>query len=412
VALLGAAIAFPLLGQGTAAAPADSNDFGQYVVQHQETLAPFFSKNAGDFFRLAIPALLGVAGWVLFITMVVGWALDVLMSRAYAFFYAPAFADWKRAIFYATGSLFLSFLCTALMGLAIVLLLGVSQAQLFIPLAMIVLFLVAVAAQIVWILYLFRTDFGVSIVFYLAVVVVHVIAAFLITQPVMGSRASPDITNFVDSVMTPRLKAEAEATRQQLAAVTGGRNSAQARVTQSQDEIAQAESEQANLQREIEQKKNSDIYAFAQLIKARARGELETARDGLAAFPGKFPDSPLLGQARAQLAALNDQLAVDEAKQKQREADEARAEAAARADLLARAAKGQATLSEIRQALIGRNRTEVSSLFGPPSDTASDQWNYHQRMIVNPLTNEQTGLSVFFLEGTVQSVDYYRGASN
>ncbi|HEX4140689.1 MAG TPA: hypothetical protein VHY09_10105, partial [Candidatus Methylacidiphilales bacterium] len=245
LALLCLGPALPLLAQATA--PADTNDFGQYVVNHQDTLAPFFSKNAGDFFRLAIPALLGVAGWVVFITMVVGWGLDVLMGRAYAFFYAPAFADWKRAVIYATGSLFLSFLYTALMSFAIVLLLGLAQAQLLIPLAILVLMFVAIAAQIVWILYIFRTGFGISIAFYVVLGIVHTVAAFLISQPIMGSRASPDVTNFVDSVITPRLEADAQAARRQLSSFGNGRDSAQAKVTESQDEIAQAESTQASL---------------------------------------------------------------------------------------------------------------------------------------------------------------------
>ncbi len=406
--LLCAGIALPLVAQGTAAAPEDTSDFGQYVVNHQDTLTPFFTQHAGDFFSHAIPALLSMAGWVIFITALVGWGLDVLMSRAYAFFYAPAFADWKRAIIYATGSLFLFLLYSGMAGLAIVLLVGVAQSQIVIPLAMLLLLLVSIAAQIVWILYLFRTSFGVSILFYLALVIVHLVAAFLITQPAMGSRASPDITNFVDSTITPRLQDEAQTTRQQLAAVTGGRDSSQAKVTESQQEIAQAEVVQESLVKEIEAKKNSDIYALAQIIKARARGDLQAAHDGLAEFPAKFPDSELLSQARVQLNAVNGQLAAAQLEQQQ-QADDMRAAAEARADLLAHAAKGQATLTEMRQALIGKSRAEVTGLLGAPTGTASDQWNYDKRMIVNPLTNEQSGLTVYFSEGTVQTLDYYRG---
>jgi hypothetical protein len=408
LALLGAGLALPLMAQTATPAADDTGDFGQYVVNHQDTLAPFFTKNAGDFFRLAIPALIGLAGWVIFISMVVGWGLDVLMSRAYAFFYAPAFADWKRAIIYATGSLFLSFLYAALLGLVIVVLLGIPQAQVFILLAVLVLGIVAIAAQIVWIIYMFRTTLGITILFYIAVAVVHVVATSLISGPVMGSRASPDITNFVDNAVTPRVQAEAKSTREQLASVTGGRDSAQTKVTESQEEITQAESQQANLAKEIEEKKNSDIYTLAQLIKERARGELDSAREGLAAFPGKFPGSSLLPQAREQLDAVNGQIATNQAQRKQEEADEARVEAQNRADLLARAAKGQATLSQMRPALIGKSRAQVKDLLGPPSDTGPDQWNYQQQMIVNPLTGEQTGLTVFFSEGMVQTIDYNR----
>jgi hypothetical protein len=408
LALLGAGLALPLMAQTATPAADDTGDFGQYIVNHQDTLSPFFTKNAGDFFRLAIPALLGLAGWVIFISMVVGWGLDVLMSRAYAFFYAPAFADWKRAIIYATGSLFLSFLYAALLGLVIVILLGLAQAQVFIPVALLVLGLVAIAAQIVWVIYMFRTTLGISVLFYIAVAVVHIVASSLISGPILGSRASPDVTNFVDSVITPRLQADAKATRAQLASVTGGRDSAQSKVTESQEEITQAESQQSNLTKEIAEKKDSDIYTLAQILKERARGELDSAREGLTAFPGKFPASPLLGQAREQLDAVNGQIAANQTQHKQEEADEARLEAQNRADLLALAAKGRATLSQMRQALIGKSRAQVKDLLGTPSDTGPDQWNYQQQMIVNPLTGEQTGLTVFFSEGMVQTIDYNR----
>jgi hypothetical protein len=225
------------------------------------------------------------------------------------------------------------------MGLAIIFLLPLAHSGLIIVLAILFLGLVDVAAQIVWILYLFRTDFGISIVFFIALVVVHGIAAALVAQPIMGARASPEMTNFMDNAVVPRLEAEVQSTRRQLTDVTSGRNSAQAKVGDAQNEIAQGEAEQDRLTREIQEKKNSDIYCFSQIIKARARGELQTAHDDLGAFPEKFPDSPLDGQARAQFAAVNDQIAAAEVQRKQQEADAAHAAAVARADLLAQAAK-------------------------------------------------------------------------
>ena len=88
------------------------------------------------------------------------------------------------------------------------------------------------------------------------------------------------------------------------------------------------------------------------------------------------------------------------------EADAARAAAQARADLLTRAGKGEVTLSEMRQALLGKTRAQVSNLLGLPSETASDSWSYRRQMILNPLTNEKHGLTVYFSEGIVQGVDY------
>jgi hypothetical protein len=103
-------------------------------------------------------------------------------------------------------------------------------------------------------------------------------------------------------------------------------------------------------------------------------------------------------------------LVAQDAQKKQEEADASRAAAQARTDLLARAAKGDVTLSEMRQALIGKTRAEVSDLLGAPAETATDRWGYRQQMILNPLTNERFGLIVYFNQGTVQSVDYNRNA--
>jgi hypothetical protein len=40
---------------------------------------------------------------------------------------------------------------------------------------------------------------------------------------------------------------------------------------------------------------------------------------------------------------------------------------------------------------------------------ASGRWGYGAKMLVDPMTNQQFGLAVYFVEGVVQSVDYYYG---
>jgi hypothetical protein len=410
------ALSLPLMADGTntvAAQPvAGADDFGQYLADHQADLAPFFKKNAEDLFKLGVPLLMGMTGWVIAFTMLAGWGVDVLMSRGFAFFFAPAFAEWKRAAIYATGRLFLSFVYTCLMGFAIVFSLGLAHAGIAVTLSLLLLLVVAFAAQLVWILYLYRTAFPVSVAFYLAIIVVHTVVGFLIAKPVIGLQASSVATDFVDRVITPRMQAETESTKGELAAADSARNAAKAKVADLQNQIAQAQTEQQQLGTEIEEKKNSDIYVFSQIVQAHARGELDSARDQLTAFLAKFPSSSLIALAQAQRAQVNSQIVTEEAQKKQEEADAARAAEQAQADLLARAAKGEVTLSEMRQALIGKTREQVGNLLGPPSATASDSWGYRQQMIVNPLTNEKFGLTVYFTEGTVLSVDYNRNGGS
>jgi len=391
---------------------ANEENFGQYLADHQADLAPFFTKNAEDLAKLGVPLLMSMTGWVIVITMLAGWGIDVLMSRGFAFFFAPGSTELKRSIIYATGRLFLSFIYTCLMGFAIVFSLGLAHAALVMMLVVILLLVVAFAAQIVWILYLYRTAFSISVVFYLVIIVVHSVVGFLIAKPLIGFRTSAVATDFIDRAITPRLQAETESIRHEQADVDSARNTAKAKVTDLQNQIAQAKTEEERLGKEIEEKKNSDIYVFSQIVQARARDELDSARDQFTAFPVKFPSSSLNALAREQLAQVNSQIAVEEAQKKQEEADAARAAAETRASLLARAAKGEVTLSEMRLALIGKSRAQVSDLLGQPSETASNSWGYRQQMILNPLTSERSGLMVYFNEGAVQSVDYNRNGAS
>ena len=356
--------------------------------------------------------LMGMMGWVILFTMLAGWVIDVLMSRGFAFLFAPAFAELKRAVVYATGRLFLSFVYTCLTGLAIVFSLSLSHPGIVMAVLVILLLVVALAAQIVWILYLFRTGFPISVAFYFVLIVAHAIVGFLIAKPLIGSQASRVTTDFVDRAITPKLQAEAQSTKHELAAAESARDEAQAKVADLQNQIAWARTEQEQLRKEIEEKKNSDIYVFGQTVQARARGDLDSARGRLTAFLAKFPSSSLNAMARAQLVQVNNQLTLEQAQKQQEEAAAARAAAEARADLLARAGKGEVTLSEMRQVLIGKTRAQVSDLLGPPSETASDSWGYRQRMVLNPQTNEKFGLTVYFTEGAVQGVDYNRNGGS
>jgi hypothetical protein len=69
------------------------------------------------------------------------------------------------------------------------------------------------------------------------------------------------------------------------------------------------------------------------------------------------------------------------------------------------------TLSEMRDALIGKSRAEVTALFGAPTETGANRWGYGQRMIFNPLDDSHLGLTVVFSDGFVQGVDYYYGSA-
>jgi len=406
----------PLLADGTHATPvpaspasADSGDFGQYLIDHQDDLAPFFNEHDSELAREAIPLVLALIGRIVLLTLIAGWAIDVFLSRCFSAFFAPVYAKLKRALLYATGRLLLSLLCMILSGLLIFLSMGMSNLAVVILILVGLLFLLTLGGQIWWVSYLYRMGLVPSMVFYLSVIAVHSVIAVLVSAPILGTSAPQLWLGFMNQNVTSKLQAEIEGAKHELTEVSRARDDIKSQVTDAQNRLTQAEARQQDLQKEIEEKKNSDTYIFSRIAQVRARGDLAAARDQLNDFIAKFPNGSLTDTAKAQLTAVNADIVTQDAQKKQAEADAAAAAAQARADLLSRAAKGQATLSEMRQALIGKTTAQVTEMFGQPSETGSNRWGYGKQMIINPLTNQTYGLTVYFTEGVVQGVDYYYG---
>lgn len=405
-----------LMADGTNAAPvqpqpvsAPAGDFPQYLTDHQDDLSPYFSKHTDDFFKAGVPVIFGLLGWIMVFTVLIGWVVDVLMGRGYAAFFAPAFAKTMRAVIYATGRLVLSVVLTVIMGFIITLCLTLPNTWIVVAVVALVLGLVALAAQVWWVIYLYRTNLPISVLFYISVILAHSVAGILISGPIISARSHGIITDFVDKTVVPLLQGDLAATRQDLAKATETRDVIKTKFDEAQGQVNQAKIDQDKIINDIEDRKKSEVYIFQQIIKVHAQGDLNSARDQLKDFVVKFSSGTLIEQAKAQLTMVNAEIADQEAKRKQAEADAAHAAAVARADLLARAAKGDATLSDMRQALIGKKLEDVTSLIGPPTETDSNRWGYAPKMITNPATKEKFGLTVIFSEGLVSGVDYYYG---
>jgi hypothetical protein len=406
----------PLQADGTNAAsspapPAssDSGDFAQYLIDHQDDLAPFFAEHNSEMAREAIPLALALIGRIAVLTLIAGWAIDVFLSRCFSAFFAPVYAKLKRAFLYASGRLVLSLACMVLSGLLIFLTMGMANLAVVVMVLIGLLFLLTLGVQVWWVSYLYRMGLVPSAVFYLSVIAVHSVIAVLVSAPILGTAAPQVWLGFMNQNVTSKLQAEIGNAKHELADISHARDDMKSQVTDVQNRLTQAEAKQQDLQKEIEERKNSDAYIFSQIAKTRAKGDLVAARDQLNDFIGKFPNGNLTDAAKAALTEVNADIATREAQKKQAEADAAVAAAQARADLLSRAAKGQATLSEMRQALIGKTSAQVAELFGPPAETGSNRWGYGKQMILNPLTNQTFGLTVYYAEGVVQSVDYYYG---
>jgi hypothetical protein len=405
----------PALASGTppaaSAAPPARENFGQYLVAHQDDLAPFFSKNKSELVRQSVPLVLEWMGKVLLVAFLIGWAIDILLGRGFAALFSPARATFRPALIYATGRLILNFILVASLGTTIVSVAGSDHLSSAILTLVAFFVLLGLVLQVGWIHFLFRADVPIAILFYLTLMVVHGFLTLAVSSSIGTSRASNSEMAFMDQTVTPQLQAEVKWERKKLAELEPARVQAAEKVARLQGQIDQTRTEVQEVQKQIDDAKISESYLYIQALKVHASGNLLAARDQFNALLARFPRGPLIGRVRGQLVQINSELAAQDAERKQFAATQTRQAARALAGLVARIGRGQATLSEMRRALIGKTRVEVSALLGSPSETASNRLGFGRQMILNPLTNQRSGLAVYFSEGTVQGVDYYYGKS-
>jgi hypothetical protein len=382
-------------------------DFGKYLIDHQDVLAPFFQKHSDDLVKQGIPLALQVLGAIVLMNLILGWMFDIGLGYAFSYFFARPQAKVTKALIYATGRLVIMVVLAVLTGLIAF---GANMVGPLLVLAVAVLMiLVDFVVETIWITVIYRTKFVVAGLFFIALLVTRVIAGALVSGPMIEARVTSKLTQFIDQNLTPVLKNATAEAKHDATAAEAARDKAQADLNAAQDRLNQVTAQADTLRQEIDARKNSDVFAYGRICRTHAQGDLLAARDQLNAFLSKFPPGSLTEAARAQLAMVESELAAQDAQKKQDEADAAQAVAQAQSDFLARASKDGVTLSEARQMLLGKTREAVTSLFGAPTETGPDRLGYSRVIIVNPLTNQKHGLAIYFSEGAVLSVDYYYG---
>ncbi|MCE0484776.1 MAG: hypothetical protein LV479_11135 [Methylacidiphilales bacterium] len=389
-------------------APGGTDDFAQYLIDHKDVLQPFFKAHSPELIKESIPFFFTIMGNVILINLIIGWIIDVAAGRGFSIFYAPTYAKITPAIVYATARLVLIVGLMLLGSLACVFI-GFLHAPLALMIFIGFLLILDLMFEICLVCIVYRTSAIVATLFYIGLIVIHGILGTALTGTLIEMRVASLVTNFVDERITPQVNDEVKREKKDLQIVAADRDSMKAKMTDLQNRLAQAQAEQDQFKQQIDAKKNSPTYIFSQIVRLRAQGNETDARDQLNAFLAKYPNGPLADAAKAQVAGVSSDLAAQEAAKKQAEADAAAAAAAARADLLAKASRGEATLADMREALIGKTRADIKGMFGDPTETASDRWGYVAQMVMNPLTGEKHGLAIYFSEGTVLSVDYYYG---
>ncbi len=384
----------------------DSN-FITYLAAHQETLSGFFQFNGADFAKSATPFLVSLAGRLIFLTILAGWIVDAGLGFGYSTVFAPAYAKISRACIFATGRVILSIVLSVPLGLSLLLGLKLGSAEIGLGVFG-VCALIVILVESMWITYLYRTKLPIAAAFFILIAVMHALLGVLIA-PVVRSQARQAVASYVDEAVTPRLRQEADVKKHAMEVAQKERDGLQAQVDGFRQRLAQAQTESKQIDQQIAELKNTEAALFADAMRARAGGDLQRAHDQLVALQGRFPNGARAADIQTQLTQVTADLAAQTAAQQKTVADAAAAAAAAQADLLARAAKGQVTLTELHNFLAGKTTQQVKAIFGPPSEIGPGRWGYGQHMVVNPMTGQIFGLAVYFDDGLVQTVDYYYG---
>lgn len=389
------------------AADSPGESYGQHLHDHRDEIRPFLKQHQAEIYQEGQPQFLIILAEVLALNLVVGWIFDLVSAYYLSRFFAPSYAKGLQAISFATGHQVLLLVLTLII-LALAFTIGTLMPWYLFIVTIILLLLAFFIVQTIWVSFNYQTGSNVSGQFYLAVLAFHAVA-LLICYPIERARTVRATSALVNQVATPQINNYVGDRKHVLALAEEARDKVQGEIADTQAQLAQANANQIELRKEIADRKASEFYVFCRIVHLHAEGDLTTARDQLNDFFIKFPAGKFLDPAKAQLAQIESELAVQEAQRKQAEADAAQVAAQVKADFLARAGRGEIPLSEMHQKLLGKSPADVTDLLGKPSMIQAGQWTYVQQMVNNPLTQEKHGLTIYFVDGFVQSVDFFFG---
>jgi hypothetical protein len=405
------AFALAFLPVGASAAPNSApSDSAAFLAQHQNEFGQFVQQHAGILLKDSLPILISITGQMLLATALVGWLIDIPLSWGFSTIFAPAYGKFTRALVYSSGRLLLALLFSVVLTFSA--LLGVNAgAALAALLVVTILTIPAVVLQVCWVSYQYRTLPRPSLLFYCVLLLVHGLALAILVPTVFAGEATGALRQAIDQSVVPELEMDATRIQRDTATDATSRDNIQTQAETLHERLSEDQTQEQDLRKQIAANKDAPAVLFSRLVLQRAQGDLAGAGKALADFIHRYPNDPHAGAARGELTAINEALSAQLQLIRRQQATNAAANARARALLLTHLAAGRATLSEVRDALIGKTTGDVAALFGTPTETAADRWGYGKHMVFDPETSESMGLTVVFSEGIVQGVDYYYGVA-
>jgi hypothetical protein len=123
-------------------------------------------------------------------------------------------------------------------------------------------------------------------------------------------------------------------------------------------------------------------------------------------FVKDHPQSPYVAYAQQQIEVTRSQMERVAAQHEHTEAEAARSAAMADSVLREKLSKNELTLSELRNAILGKSREEVVALLGPPTQVGSDAYLYDKVLVLESMTSRRRPFTVIFHLGVVKTVNY------
>lgn len=173
-----------------------------------------------------------------------------------------------------------------------------------------------------------------------------------------------------------------------------------------QESDAQAEIKQ--LQAEVASKRQTPQLVYTAIGQLVDQNKIDAAIASYAEFAAKFPGHPLANKAKEQIEILESLKAENEAERKAKRAALVAEEKRQLEVFRQKLADRQVTLSDIRQAVLGKSRQEVIELLGQADETQANMLIYTDIQVFDPVRNRNRYFIINFLEGRVQGANYIR----
>ncbi len=382
------------------------DDFATFVADHQTELSKLVDGFGTEWVRNLTWAILIFFGKFLIISLIVSFILDVLIAKGFSMIIAPTLQSFQRALVWA-GSRFIVYFIYAFCIVAIFSAFAATKSGLLFFLLTIALILVTFGLLTVATSMIYQLSLGVAMAVTLSVTLLEMAMNYFVMIPLQRTYLTEGLQNVIRENFVVKVQFETERLAPQLKQAQADLDDANNAKSSLESSIDTDHKRAADFKILIEQRKKSDEFALARIAELRADGKLEEAQKEYKQFPNEFPKSPLLDVVATDLQEVTDELAQQAQQLAKQKAEDDAMKAEKEKELLAKMAHGMATLSDMRNRLLGMTRDQVKAYLGTPDGVESEEWGYSKKIIFDRAHNIHCGLAVVFMDNQVQTVDYY-----